>query len=61
MSEKRKRGRPLKGDRPAKRIGFYVTADTHEWLTALPNRSEWIERKVKEDLETAEKLKNTPK
>jgi hypothetical protein len=49
---KRKRGRPLKGDRPAKRIGFYVSADDHEWLTALPNRSEWIAKKVAGDRDT---------
>lgn len=42
---KRKRGRPT--ERPgAKRIGFYVSEADHEWLTALPNRSEWIAEKV---------------
>jgi hypothetical protein len=49
VTNKRKRGRPTKGDRPAKRIGFYVSADDHEWLTALPNRSEWIAKKIAED------------
>jgi hypothetical protein len=48
---KRKRGRPL--EKPgAKRIGFYVSAADHEWLTALPNRSEWIAKKVAEDKDT---------
>lgn len=46
--KKRKRGRPM--ERPgAKRIGFYVSAEDHEWLTALSNRSEWIAKKVAED------------
>lgn len=46
MSEnKRKRGRPL--EKPgAKRIGFYVSADDHEWLTALTNRSAWLAEQI---------------
>lgn len=57
MSEqpKRKRGRPLKGDRPAKRIGFYVSADDHEWLTALPNRSEWIAKQIDRAIKEGQK------
>jgi hypothetical protein len=45
---KRRRGRPL--ERPGgKRIGFYVSADDHEWLTALPNRSAWLAEQVEKE------------
>ena len=42
---KRKRGRPVRKS-GGKNIGFYVSAEHHAWLTALPNRSEWLAGQV---------------